>query len=57
MIDSPEEKPRAGSWMECRICLGEHDEDIHAATVSVHAWWRAHVTKYFAEEMEEQCVA
>jgi hypothetical protein len=22
----------------CRICLVEHDEQIHAATVSIHEW-------------------
>ena len=29
-----------GSERECTVCLGAHDELIHAATVSVHAWWR-----------------
>jgi hypothetical protein len=28
------------SRSECSICLGEHDEQIHAATVRVHTWWR-----------------
>jgi len=25
---------------DCPICLGPHDEQIHFATVRVHAWWR-----------------
>jgi hypothetical protein len=24
----------------CKICLVEHDEEIHAATVSLHEWLR-----------------
>jgi len=25
---------------ECPVCLGAHDEQIHDATIRVHAWWR-----------------
>ena len=32
---------------ECSICLGEHDEEIHAATLSVRGWFRDEVTKSF----------
>lgn len=32
---------------ECSVCLGEHDEEIHAATVSVRGWFRDEVTKSF----------
>ena len=32
---------------ECRICLGPHDEEIHAATLSVRRWFRDEVTKGF----------
>jgi hypothetical protein len=35
---------------ECKICLGEHDDDIHAATLSVHAWFHTEVTKWLEEE-------
>lgn len=28
---------------ECRVCLGPHDGPIHAATVSVHKWFRKDV--------------
>jgi len=29
----------------CKVCLVEHDEEIHAATNRVHAWFRAQVTQ------------
>jgi hypothetical protein len=49
------------SAKECRVCLVEHDEDIHAATLSVHKWYRGYVTRYFVaeeiEELDEQFVA
>jgi len=32
---------------ECRICLGTHDDEIHAATLSVRRWFRDEVTKGF----------
>jgi hypothetical protein len=34
---------------ECTICLGEHDESIHAATVSVRQWFRSEVEKWFVD--------
>jgi hypothetical protein len=34
----------------CKVCLGPHDEEIHAATVSVRLWFRSQVTKYFYED-------
>jgi hypothetical protein len=34
----------------CTVCLVEHDEDIHSATISLREWHRAQVTKYFYEE-------
>lgn len=33
---------RAG---ECPTCLGEHNEDIHGATIRVHRWFRTEVTR------------
>jgi hypothetical protein len=30
---------------DCKICLMQHDEEIHAATVRVHEWYRAQVTQ------------
>ena len=31
---------------DCTVCLAEHDEEIHAATVRVHAWFRTQATKH-----------
>jgi len=30
---------------DCRVCFGEHDDEIHAATVSVRAWHRSQVIR------------
>jgi len=27
----------------CRICLGQHDDEVHAATERVHEWLREQV--------------
>jgi len=35
---------------ECRVCLAEHDAEIHDATARIHAWFRAQVTHDFEEE-------
>ena len=34
---------------ECAVCLGQHDEDIHTATIRVHRWFRGEVTKGFVK--------
>jgi len=44
--DSTEAVIRA-RLVECRVCLGQHDDEIHAATLSVHRWFRGEVTKSF----------
>jgi len=33
--------------VECHICLGPHDEEIHEATLSVRRWFREEVTQSF----------
>ncbi len=33
--------PEAGA---CPVCFGEHDDDIHSATLSVRRWFRDQVT-------------
>jgi len=38
---------------ECHVCMAPHDEEIHAATLSVHEWFRFEVTKYFCDDSEE----
>jgi hypothetical protein len=25
---------------DCAVCLGQHDDAIHLATVRLHSWWR-----------------
>ena len=30
---------------ECPVCLGQHEEDIHIATIRIHRWFRAEVTR------------
>jgi hypothetical protein len=35
---------------ECKVCLGEHDVDIHAATLSVRNWCHFDVTKWLEDE-------
>jgi len=42
----------AKSFNECPVCLGEHDEEIHAATLSVRSWFRDEVTKSFRIQPE-----
>jgi hypothetical protein len=36
-----------GRVKECRVCLGQHEEQIHDATLSVRQWFRGEVTKSF----------
>jgi hypothetical protein len=57
-INSREEKLNSALEKECCVCLGEHDEAIHAATLDVHAWYRARVTRYFVrDDVPQQAVA
>ena len=42
---------------DCQVCLVEHDDEIHAATLSLKEWFRSEVTKYLYNEdipMEEE---
>ncbi len=58
MFENLEQEPEPVSTRECQVCEGEHDDDIHSATVNVHAWFRAYVTRYFVEEeVQQQFVA
>ena len=40
-------RPAGYRVKECRVCLGEHEEQIHDATLSVREWFRGEVTKSF----------
>lgn len=31
---------------DCAVCLCEHNDQIHTATLSVRQWFRSEVTKY-----------
>jgi hypothetical protein len=33
----------------CKVCLTQHDEEIHAATNRVYAWFRGEVTKHLLD--------
>ena len=39
--------------LECKVCLAEHDEEIHDATRRVHAWFRAQVIQDFEDASGE----
>ena len=46
------------SECECPVCLGVHDELIHAATVRLHAWWRESLMSRIApQELETEPAA
>jgi hypothetical protein len=36
----------------CKVCLEQHDEEIHAATNRVHGWFRAQVTRHLHDEAD-----
>ena len=36
-----------GRFKECPVCLGQHEEQIHEATLNVREWFRGEVTKGF----------
>jgi hypothetical protein len=37
--------------LECHVCLGVHDEQIHGATLSVRRWFHAQVIRPFRESL------
>ncbi len=40
----------------CKVCLVPHDDEIHAATLSVRNWFHEQVTQGFYEDFEEQSI-
>jgi len=34
-------------FQECPVCFGQHEEQIHEATLSIRQWFRGEVTKGF----------
>ena len=47
IIAEREIRRAGGRFKECRVCLGEHEEQVHDATLSVREWFRGEVTKSF----------
>lgn len=41
------------SLRPCKICLVQHDDEIHAATISVRTWFRNQVTQGFYDDPVE----
>ena len=44
--------------MDCKVCLVEHDEELHEATLRVRSWFREEVTLGLFDyvEVEEETV-
>ncbi len=38
---------------DCKVCLIGHDEEIHAATLSIKSWFHQQVVQGFYEDVEE----
>ncbi len=45
--ETPQHAALGSRLVYCRVCLGEHDDEIHAATLSVRLWFRDEVTRSF----------
>ena len=41
----------------CKTCLMEHDEEIHAATVSLHEWLRERIETSLRGPVREEAAA
>jgi hypothetical protein len=48
------EYTRTNRAADCDVCGVAHDEEIHEATLSVHRWFQAQVTRYLYEYEEER---
>lgn len=48
------ENTRTSRSTDCAVCGIAHDEEIHEATLNIHAWFRHQVTQYFYEEVEAE---
>jgi len=46
LVDSPD--------ADCAVCLIQHDDEIHAATLSIRQWFRREVTMSFCAQSENQ---
>jgi hypothetical protein len=41
----------------CKVCLEQHDEEIHAATNRVHGWFRAQVTNHLHDAADDRMLS
>ena len=41
----------------CRVCLVEHDEEIHEATLSLRSWLRESVEQMIMTEQHEEVLS
>ena len=41
---------------DCTVCLVPHDEEIHAATLSVRSWFHQQVTQGFYDDTPVEVV-
>jgi hypothetical protein len=54
---------KENSTSECAVCLSTHDDEIHEATLRLHRWFHAQVTRNFpvaaftAPELQPELVA
>ena len=49
-IDNVDLYEESGS-SDCHVCMVPHDDEIHAATLNLHDWFRSEVTKYFFDDI------
>ncbi len=42
---------------DCKTCLMEHDDEIHAATVSLHEWLRETINRRLQEPVPVEAAA
>ena len=45
VIAEPKTRTTVYRFRECPVCFGQHEEQIHDATLSVRQWFRGEVTK------------
>jgi hypothetical protein len=58
MHETSAEERMPSRLRECKTCLGEHDDEIHAATLHVHEWFHYQVVKNLEDGVaDEACVA
>ena len=36
-------------FVDCKVCMAAHDDEIHSATLDIRSWFRGEVTKHFED--------